>query len=161
MNGVIFILKFITDFYNPIIAYMYSHDSNVDSELVSMWHCTTWLIKINNLNLRTPIFAVLCNKFTCIRTVTLLNTRRNYLLEDLFPSGRDLIGMVSKRRLIFVFLSYFTNRAYFRKCIWVTFKHLPIFFGVGGLFGRRTSRCEITGLNWSNLDRISSISVIC
>ena len=77
-----------------------------------------------------------------------------------FPSGRDLIGMVDERRLTFMFFSYWTNMNSFHNYLWGPFKPSPIFFGVGGFFGRRTSRCETTGLTWSNMEWISSRSVL-
>ena len=62
------------------------------SEGVIMYNQTVWLIKINNLNLRTPIFIGVCKNFPCIRTVTFLNTWSNGITEDFCPLGRYLIG---------------------------------------------------------------------
>ena len=90
---------------------MHSHDRNVDSELVSMCHWTVGLIKINTLTMRTPICTVACNEFPCIITVAFLNNWINERAEDLFPSGRYLIGMVAERRLVFLFLLYCRNKA--------------------------------------------------
>ena len=80
--------------------------------------------------------------------------------RNFVPSGRDFIGMGSERRLTFSFLSYLTKRASLQNCLWGPPKESPIFFGVGGLFWRRNSRCETTGLTWSNLERIYSRSVL-
>ena len=66
------ILEIITDIQNPGFKYTHIHDRNVDSEVVSMCLGTVGLIKINTLNLRTPICTVACKKFPCIRTVALL-----------------------------------------------------------------------------------------
>ena len=84
MNGKICIMKCITDIQNPDSEYMHSHDSNVDYELVRTCHWTVVLIKINNLNMITPIFTVECNKFPYIRKVAFLNTWNNGLMEILF-----------------------------------------------------------------------------
>ena len=73
MNGDIDILKYITDIQNIGSEPMHIRDRNVDSEGVSMCHWTVGLIKIKILNLRTPIYTVSYEKFTCIRTVTFLN----------------------------------------------------------------------------------------
>ena len=79
---------------------------------------------------------------------------------NFFPSGRDLIGMVFERRLTFLLLSHCKNEASFQNCIWGPFRASPILFGVRGLYGRGTSRYDTTGLTWSILELISSISVI-
>ena len=76
-----------------------------------------------------------------------------------FPSGRDLIGVGAEIRLT-VFIVILNKMSSFYYCLWGTFKTSPIFFGVGGLFGRRTLRCETTGLTWSNLEKISPRSVL-
>ena len=75
------------------------------------------------------------------------------------PSGSYLIGVGSKIRMSF-FFSYFTNKAYFHNCLWLTFKPSPTLFSVGCFFGRQTSRCETTCLTWSNMERIYSRSVL-
>ena len=67
-----------------------------------------------------------------------------------YQSGRYLIGMGSKRRLTFLFLSYFSNKAYFQNVIWGPFRASQMFFGI------KTSRFETTGLTWSNMERIPS-----
>ena len=77
-----------------------------------------------------------------------------------FPSGRDLIGMQAERRLTFMFLSYWKNRASLQNFLWGPFKLSSILFYFGGFFGRRTSRYETTGLTWSNMDQIYSRSVL-
>ena len=84
-----------------------------------------------------------------------MSERRNF-----FPPGRDFIGMGAKRRLTFLFMSYWTKRASFQNFLWGPPVASPILFGVGGFFGRWTSRCETTGLTWSNLEWISSRSVL-
>ena len=69
MNGKFFILECISDIQNSVSESMYIRNRNVDSGLVSMCHWTFRVIKINILNLRSPICTVACNKFPCIRTV--------------------------------------------------------------------------------------------
>ena len=76
------------------------------------------------------------------------------------PSEIYLIGMGSERRMIFFILSYCTNKASFHNYIWWHFKFLPMLFGVECFFGGITSRCETTGLTWSNMELISSRSVL-
>ena len=98
-----------------------------------MCHWNVGLIKINILNIRDHIYTVECKTFPSIITVTLLKTRINEWTEDFFPSERDFIGMGSKRKLEFLFLSYFTNKASLQNCLWVPFKPSPMFFG-GGRF---------------------------
>ena len=88
MNGNICILKYINNISNPGSDSMHICNRNVYYEWVSMLHWTLWLIKINTFNLRTPMCKVACNKFPFIRTVTLLNTRRNEWRED-FCSFRE------------------------------------------------------------------------
>ena len=79
--------------------------------------------------------------------------------SNFVPSGRYLIGMGSEIRLIFLFLSYFKNKACFKNCLWGTSKPSMLFY-VGFLFGRRTSVFEIKDLTWSNMEQISSRSVL-
>ena len=74
MNGDICIMECITDIKNPSSGSMHSCDRNIDSEGVSMFHRAVGLIKINNLNLKTPICTVPCNDLLCIRKVPFLNT---------------------------------------------------------------------------------------
>ena len=62
--------------------------------------------------------------------------------------------------MTFLFLSYFTNKSYFHNCLWLHLKYSQMLFGLRGFYGRRTSICETTGLNWSNMDQISSISTL-
>ena len=76
------------------------------------------------------------------------------------PSGRDFIGMGAEIRIKCLFLSYWTKMASLQNCLWGFPKASPLFFGVGGFFGRRTSRCENTGLTQWNLERIYSRSVL-
>ena len=76
------------------------------------------------------------------------------------PSGRDFIGMGAERRLTFLFFSYWTKLASFQNCLLGPPKASPIFFGVGGFFGRWASRCETTGLTWSNIEQVSSRYVL-
>ena len=77
MNWEIFIMEIITDIENTVSEYMHSRYSNVDSEGFIMFHGTVGMIKINALNLRTPIFTVACNTFPCIRAVAFLNNLCN------------------------------------------------------------------------------------
>ena len=77
MNGGNFILECITGIQNPVSESIHIRYINVDSERVLMCYCTVGLIKINTLNLRNSICKVMCNKFTCIRTVTFLKTWSN------------------------------------------------------------------------------------
>ena len=51
-------MEFNSDIQNTISESMHSRDINVDSEGVIMFHWTVGLIKINTLNLRTPIYTV-------------------------------------------------------------------------------------------------------
>ena len=114
----------------------------------------------NTLNLRTTIITVECNKFPCIRTVNLLNTRRNYWTEA-FCSFKEVFDWYGSQKKSDIFvLSYCKNKSSFHNCLWGPFKPSQIIFGVEGLFGRQTSRCETTGLTWSNLDQISSRYVL-
>ena len=83
VNVDICILEIITDIQNTARDSMHIHNINVDSEGVIMCHGTVGLRKINTLNLITPIFTVVCNKFPCIITVTFLNTWRNELTGNL------------------------------------------------------------------------------
>ena len=113
---------------------MHIYNSNVDYEWVRMLNCTVWLIKTNTFILRTPIFKVVCNKFPCIRTFTLLNTSSNEWLEAFFSFREvfDWYGGWKKANIsILVILK---NKSYFHHCIWVPFKPSPIFFGVGLFF---------------------------
>ena len=135
-------------------------DRNVDSEWVSMWNWNVGLIKINTFNLITNIWTVGWKNPPHIRTVALPNNRSNYWKDYFFPSGRDSIGIGSKIRLRFLFLSYCTDKASFQNCLWGNFKTSPILFYMGGFFGIITSRCEATGLTWSNMEIISSRYVI-
>ena len=77
INGNIFILEHITVIQNIGSESMHSRDINIGSEGFIMCHWTVVLIKINTLNLITPIRKVACNKFPCIRTVAFLNTWSN------------------------------------------------------------------------------------
>ena len=85
MNGKACIMEWITDIQNPGSDYMHICNINVDYEEVSMCHCNVGLIKINTLNLRTPICTVNCNTFPCIRTAAFLNTSSNEWTEELCP----------------------------------------------------------------------------
>ena len=58
IDGNICIMEFNSDIQNTISESMHSRDINVDSEGVIMFHWTVGLIKINTLNLRTPIYTV-------------------------------------------------------------------------------------------------------
>ena len=140
---------------------MHGHDRNVDFERVRMSHWTVWSIKINTLNMRIIIYKVAFNKFPCIWTVTLFNNRINEWTEEIFSfrEGFDW-GGIWKKRIKFLFLSYFTNKDYFRNYLWGTFKPSPMFFGVEGFIGRKTSIYETIGLNWSNMEWISSRYVL-
>ena len=79
---------------------MHRCNSNVDSEWVRMCHWTVRLIRINNFNLRTPIFTVACNKFPYIITFTLLNTRSNEWTGYFcyFRDGFDWDGSLNKAK---------------------------------------------------------------
>ena len=133
---------------------MHRHDINAYSEGFSMWNWTIRLIKINTLNITTSICAVVWNEFTCIRTVAFLNTWSNDWTQELCSrrEGFDWYGIWNKAD-IFV-LVILQNKSSLQNYLWGTFRNLWMFFGVRGFSGRRTSRCETTGLTWSNLDRI-------
>ena len=89
MNCSLGVMEIITDIQNPYSESMHNCDSNVDLELTIMWYWTIRLIKVNGLNLITPIFIVKWNKFPCIRgfrciiTVDLLDTCSNEKTEEL------------------------------------------------------------------------------
>ena len=154
-------MEFITDTKSPGNKSMHSRDSNVDYEGFRMCHWTVIPIKINTLNLRNPICTVACKKFPCIRTVTLLNTWSNEWTEDLcsFREGFDWYG-IQKKIYIFLFLSYFTNKASLQNFLYRPFKASPKLFGVRCFSGIWTSICETTGLNWWNIEWISSRSFL-
>ena len=107
MNGNICILECITEIQNHGSEFMHSLNRNVDSEVLIMCHGTVVLIKINTLNMRTPICTVVCNDFPCIITVALLNNRRNEWAEDLcyIREGFDRYG-IRKKDDIFVLLIF-------------------------------------------------------
>ena len=63
MNGNICILKCITDTQNTESESMHIQDRNVDSEGVRMCQWDLEQIKINSLNMRTPVFKVARNEF--------------------------------------------------------------------------------------------------
>ena len=78
---------------------MHNRDRNVDYECLSIYHWTVWLIKINNFNIIDTICKVVCIFFhesdqspSLIFEVT--SEQRTFV-----PSGSDLIGMLSNRRL--------------------------------------------------------------
>ena len=73
MNENICILECLTYIQNTGSESMHICNSNVDSEGVIMCHWIVGRIKVNTLNLRTPICTVECNKFSWIRTVAFLN----------------------------------------------------------------------------------------
>ena len=139
---------------------MHSRDRNVDPEWVIMYHWTVWLIKINTFNLGTPIWTVSRNKFLWIRTVTFLNTSRNDRTFDFcyFREGFYWDG-IRKKSDIFVLVILYKWR-FLTEFLWRTLKPSPIFFGVEGFFGRRSSKWETTGLTWSNMEQISSRYVL-
>ena len=75
-----------------------------------MCHWTVGLIKINTLNLITPIYTVACNKCPSIETVSSFNTCINdrmedrcsyrqgfYLDENLKESGSFVLVILSKK----------------------------------------------------------------
>ena len=74
MYGRIFILESITDIQNPGSESIHIRDRKVDPEGVRMCHGTVVLIKTNTLNMRTTIFTISRNKFTCFITFAFLNT---------------------------------------------------------------------------------------
>ena len=76
------------------------------------------------------------------------------------PLGRYLIDMGYNRRLTFWFLSYFTNKYYLHNCLWEPFRSSPMLFGMIVLSEIITSICETTGMILSNMEQISSISVL-
>ena len=114
INWNICVLESITDIQHPFSSSTHSQYSNVDPELFRMCYWTMILIKFNALDIRTPIFTVLYNKFTCIRTVTFLNTWINERMQDLFyiRNGFDQHGK-QKKFNIFV-LSYCTDKDAFQ-----------------------------------------------
>ena len=105
MNGDICILEFITDIQNTGSGSMNIRDSNVDSEGISMNHCTVGLIKPNSLNMRTPICTVVCNKFPCIRKVTFLITLINNLTGDLCYISEEFYCYVIQKKADILVLS--------------------------------------------------------
>ena len=131
---------------------MYIRYINVDYEWVSMRHFTVWLIKINTFNLETP-FANWCatNLHASESSPSLIPVSMSEWITFV-PSGRYLIGMGANRRLKCLLSSYCTNKDSFHNFLLGPFHPSSIFFGVGGFFGRRTSRCENTDLTWLNMD---------
>ena len=127
---------------------------------VPMCHCTVGLININNLNHTTTIFTVAYNKYPHIGTVTLLDTCRNKWTEDNCSIREVIYWYVIRKKVDNLFLSYFTNKASFRICLWGPLIASPMLFGVIGFYGRLTSICETTGMTWSNLDQIYSRYVL-
>ena len=77
MNGVISILECITDIKNKDSESMRSRYSNVYYKGVNIFQWAVGLIKINYLNLRTPICTVPGNKYIRIITAAFHNTWRN------------------------------------------------------------------------------------
>ena len=82
---------------------MNSRNRNVDYEGVSMCHWNVGLIKVNTLNMITPIYTVECNKCTYIRTFNFFNTSSNEWTED-FCSFREVFNWdeIRKKADIFV-----------------------------------------------------------
>ena len=139
---------------------MHSRNRYFGSKGVSVCQCTVGLIKINTLNMRTPIFKVMCNKCPCIKTVAFLNTWINEWTDDLcvFKQVFDWYGIQKKDEIFF--LSHCTNKDYLQNYLWGPFKASPMLFGVRGISGRCTSLCETTGMAWTNMEQISSIYVL-
>ena len=130
------------------------------SEGVDTCHRTVGLIRINTLNMRPPIFTVVYKINWCIITVTLIYTWINDLMEDLCSTRKifDWCGIQNKDDIFF--LLYCTNKSSFQNFLWWPFRDSSMFFGVIGLSRIWTSRCETTGINWSNIDQIPSISFL-
>ena len=86
-------------------------DINVDYKGVSMCHWNLELIKINNLNQRTPICKMAYNKFPYIITVNFLNTWSNEWTEDCcyFREGFDWWHFcscnISQIKLLYIIVS--------------------------------------------------------
>ena len=116
-----------------------------------MCHGILELIKINKLIMRTEICKEVCNKFTSIITINFFNNWSNEQTEYFCSFGDEFDWVGSKRRLTFLFLSYFTNKASFQNFLSEPFKPSSTLFGVIGISGRQTSRCETTGLTGSNI----------
>ena len=74
LNSNICVLEIITDIQYSWSESTHSDYRNVDTGGVIILYWNIWFIKVNALDTRTPTFTVSCNKFTCIRTVTFLNT---------------------------------------------------------------------------------------
>ena len=153
-------MDWINDIQNTGSESMHIRNSNVDSEGVSMCHWTLGLIKINTLNIMTPIFTVVCNKCTCIIKISFLNNCRNEWMEYLCSTREGFYWYESQNKSDIFFLSYCTYKYSFHHFLWEPFRASPMLFGVICFSGRRNSRCETTGLTWSNLELKSSIFVL-
>ena len=116
MNENIFILYSITDIQYPGSESMHRRDINVDSEGFIMYHRTLGLIKINSLDMITPICTVVCKIFPCIITVTLLNTWSNEWTEDLCSIREISYRYGIWKRVEILFFSYYKNKDYFHHC---------------------------------------------
>ena len=86
-------MEFINDIQNPGSESIHIHNSNVDSEEFSMCHWTVGLIKINTLNMRTPI-----SQWHAIDSHASEHSPSPIVvaiseLETFVPSGRDFICM--------------------------------------------------------------------
>ena len=105
MNGNLCILGYIADIQNYGSESMHSCYRNVDYEEVRTCHWTEVSIKINTLNMITSIWTVLCNKFSWLITVALLNIWINEWMEDLC-SIREIFDCygIRKKAEIFVLL---------------------------------------------------------
>ena len=117
------------------------------------------MIKTNALSLRTRICIVLCKMFSCIRTVTLLNTWSNDITEDLCTIREvfNWYGIQDKAKIFILVIFYKYNS--FHKYLWVLLRDFPIILGVRDCFSLQNSICETIDLNSSNIYQSYSRSV--
>ena len=148
MNWKICVIEIFNEIQYTCSESMHSRYSNVDTERIIMWYRTIILVKFDALDLRGTICTVPWNEFTCIITVTLLDTWINKILEDYFQLWRYLIGMVSKRRSTFLFLSYCKDKYTFQNWRWGPLIASIVLLRVRIFFGRKKPRLETTGLIW-------------
>ena len=151
MKCKIRILEGISDIQNYGSEYMYSWYSNVGLEWICMSNWTIRLVRFNFLHLRTSICTVLCDKLLCIWTDTLFYNWINKWYDYFCSTRWGFMGTEDDIISLFLFLSYWKNNAYFHSWLWGALRDSPIFLGILGFSGRRTSKCEMTGLIWSNM----------
>ena len=97
---------------------MHICNRNVDYEVVIMRHWNVGLKKINNLNLRNPIWTLDWNKIPYITTFDCLNNRSNEWMKDLGYSRERFDWYGIWKKLKYLFLPYYTNKYSFYNFLW-------------------------------------------